>query len=58
MADGTGKSECVVRVRGSLSDYTERGIMETCRGYSKEIVLDFAEKLEETCRIIRQWNSL
>lgn len=42
MAEKANGGECMVRVRGALSDYTEMGILEACPAGKGDIVLDLS----------------
>ena len=43
MVEKANDSDCVVQVRGALSDHTEQGIMETCHAGAGDIVIDLSE---------------
>lgn len=43
MVEKANDSDCVVQVRGALSDYTELGIIEACRAGEGDIILDLSE---------------
>jgi anti-anti-sigma factor len=42
MADRVDNGECVVEVRGALSDHTEQGVMERCSAATRDIVLELS----------------